>query len=146
MVIYNWAAKHPDKVSSIYGDAPVCDFRSWPGGKGKGKGSVKDWKKCLAVYGLTEETAATCKLNPIDMLKPIAEHKIPIIHVVGDADRVVPVEENTAIIEKRYKELGGHIEVIHKPGVDHHPHSLKDPKKIVDFIVKHQPADVGGGK
>ena len=36
---YNWAVANPDKVASLYGDAPVCDFKSWPGGKGKGKGS-----------------------------------------------------------------------------------------------------------
>ena len=40
---YRWAAENPDKVSVIYGDAPVCDFKSWPGGKGKGKGSPGDW-------------------------------------------------------------------------------------------------------
>lgn len=35
---YNWAAANPEKVACIYGDAPVCDFKSWPGGKGKGQG------------------------------------------------------------------------------------------------------------
>ena len=49
----------------------------------------------------------------------------------------MPVEENTAIVEKRYKELGGEITVISKPGVGHHPHSLKDPTPIVDFVLKH---------
>ncbi len=28
-------------------------------------------------------------------------------------------------------------QVIHKPGVGHHPHGLDDPKPVVDFIVKH---------
>ena len=55
---------------------------------------------------------------------------VPLLHVVGDADDVVPVEENTAIMESRYKELGGSIRVIHKPGVGHHPHSLEDPGPI----------------
>jgi hypothetical protein len=49
----------------------------------------------------------------------------------------VPVSENTAILEARYKKLGGSIQVIYKPGIGHHPHSLKDPKPIVDFILKH---------
>ena len=61
----------------------------------------------------------------------------PIISVVGDADTAVPLPENTAILEKRYKEMGGKIEVIVKPGVDHHPHSLKDPKPIVDFLMNN---------
>lgn len=28
LIIYNWAATNPDKVACIYGDAPVCDFKS----------------------------------------------------------------------------------------------------------------------
>ena len=32
---YNWAALHPETVSVLYGDAPVCDFKSWPGGNGR---------------------------------------------------------------------------------------------------------------
>ena len=79
------------------------------------------------------------KKNPIDNLAPLAKAKIPLLHVVGAADPVVPVEENTAIIEKRYKELGGEITVISKPGVGHHPHSLKDPAPIVEFVLKNTP-------
>jgi pimeloyl-ACP methyl ester carboxylesterase len=67
----------------------------------------------------------------------LAKAGIPILHIVGDADKVVPVEENSDIIEQRYKALGGNIQVIHKPGVGHHPHSLKDSKPIVDFFLKH---------
>ena len=40
-------------------------------------------------------------------------------------------------MEKKYKALGGNINVISKPGIGHHPHALKDPKQIVDFILKH---------
>jgi hypothetical protein len=50
---------------------------------------------------------------------------------------VVPVAENTAILEKRYRELGGTIKVIHKPGVGHHPHGLDDPAPVVEFILKN---------
>jgi len=137
LIIYNWAAANPDKVSCIYGDAPVCDFKSWPGGKGKGKGSGGTWQGCLKVYGMTEEEGLKFKGNPIDNLQPLAKAGVPLLHVVGDADNVVPVAENTAIIEERYKKLGGQITVIHKPKCGHHPHSLKDPKPIVEFVVKH---------
>ena len=137
LIIYNWAAANPGKVSCIYGDAPVCDFRSWPGGKGAGKGGGGAWEQCLQAYGITEAEALKYDKNPIDNLKPLAEAKIPLLHVVGDADVVVPVAENTAIIEQRYQALGGSIQVIHKPGVGHHPHSLKDPALIVQFFLKH---------
>lgn len=137
LIIYNWAAANPDKVACLYGDAPVCDFKSWPGGKGTGKGGGGAWQTCLKAYGLTEEQALVYRGNPIDQLAPIAKAKIPILHVVGDADVVVPVSENSAIIEERYRALGGKIQVITKRGVGHHPHALKDPAPIVEFILKH---------
>jgi lysophospholipase L1-like esterase len=136
LYVFNWAVRHPEKVACIYADNPVCDFKSWPGGKGAGSGSPNDWQQCLNLYGLTEKEALAYKGNPIDNLKPLAEAGIPLIHVVGDADAVVPVAENTEIVEKRYRALGGTIKVIHKP-TGHHPHCLKDPKPLVDFILKH---------
>jgi len=138
---FNWAALHTDNVAAIYADAPVCDFKSWPGGKGRGPGSPKDWQKLLKVYGFTEEQALAYKLNPVDNLAPLAKAHIPVIVVCGDADKTVPVEENTFVVEKRYKELGGEIKVVVKPGADHHPHSLKNPAPIVDFILAHQPVN-----
>lgn len=137
LIIYNWAAANPNKVSCIYADAPVCDFKSWPGGKGAGEGSPNAWKQCLKAYGFNETEALQYDKNPIDQLTPLAQASIPLLHVVGDDDVVVPVAENTAILEKRYTALGGSIEVINKPNIGHHPHSLKDPKPIVDFILKH---------
>ena len=78
------------------------------------------------------------KGSPIDILEPIAKAKIPIIHVYGDADDVVPAAENTLIIKDRYEKLGGKIELIGKKGVGHHPHSLEDPTPIVDYILKNR--------
>ena len=136
LIIYNWAKANPTKVTCIYGDAPVCDFKSWPAGRGQGKGSPGAWRACLKAYEFTEDEALAFRGNPIDGLEPLAKAGVPIIHVVGDADIVVRVAENTAVLERRYKQLGGTIQVIHKPGVGHHPHSLKDPKPLVDFILK----------
>ena len=137
LIVYNWAASNPGKVACIYGDAPVCDIKSWPGGDGKGNGSPGDWAACLRIYGLSEEAAVGFKGNPIDRLEPIAKAGIPILHVCGDADKSVPLEENTGVLEQRYKALGGHMITIVKEGCAHHPHSLEDPKPIVDFVLKH---------
>lgn len=134
---FNWAARHPGQVAALYVDAPVCDIKSWPGGKGRGKGSAADWTRCLKAYGFTEEQALTHKANPVDNLEPLAAAKIPVIAVAGDADDVVPIDENIGVVEKRYRELGGEIKVIVKPGVGHHPHSLSDPAPVVDFLLNH---------
>ena len=140
LYVYNWAAAHPDKAGLIYGDAPVCDVNSWPGGKSpsKSKGSPKDWDLFKQVYNLTEQQALQWKGNPVDILAPIAKAHIPIIHVYGDADDVVPHDENTLVLKQRYEALGGHVELIAKPGVGHHPHSLEDPTPIVDYILAHR--------
>ena len=97
---YNFAAAFPDRVACIYGDTPVCDFKSWPGGKGKGKGSPDDWAALLRNYGFKDEAEALAyRKNPVDELVPLAAAKVALIHVVGDADQVVPPEENTLILE-----------------------------------------------
>ena len=135
---YRWAAENPGKVGAIYGDAPVCDFKSWPAGKGKGQGSPEDWQALIRAYGFRDEAEALAYTNnPIDTLARLAAARVPIIHVVGDSDDVVPVAENTAILETRYRRLGGTIKVIHKQGVGHHPHGLDDPAPVVDFILKN---------
>lgn len=135
---YNWAAANPDKVACIYVDAPVCDFKSWPGGKGKAKGSPRDWQFVLEQYGFKNEAEALAyDKNPVDNLAPLAKAKVPLLHVYGDADEVVPWEENTGLIAERYPKLGGEIVLIPKKGVGHHPHGLEDSTPIVEFIVKH---------
>ena len=133
----NWAARHPERVACVYNDAPVCDFKSWPGGRGKGPGSAGDWQQCLAAYHLNEAEALAYRLNPVDNLEPLAKAKIALLHICGEADEVVPIEENTRLLERRYRELGGPITVIAKPGVGHHPHSLVDPAPIVAFVLEH---------
>lgn len=141
LIVYNWAGDNPGKVACIYADNPVCDFKSWPGGRGKGKYHQSSWEACLKAYGLTAEQALDCGHNLIDNLEPLASFVVPILHVCGTSDTVVPISENSDVVEKRYKKLGGKITVIRKPGIDHHPHSLKNPKPIVDFILSHTKAD-----
>lgn len=137
LIVYNWAAENPDKVACIYADAPVCDIRSWPGGKGRSEGSPADWEKCLAAYGLDEVSAESFKGVPIYTAARVADARIPVLHVCGKADEVVPIEENTYRIEKIFGEKKALFQLIEKEGVGHHPHSLKNPAPIVRFILSH---------
>lgn len=135
---YHWAIANPNRVACVYGDAPVCDFRSWPGGFGKGKGSPKDWQLVLQQWGFQNDAEAKAfDGNPVDRLAPLAKSGVPLLHVYGDADKVVPWDENTGVLAERYKALGGQIQLIAKPGVGHHPHGLEDSTPIVEFILKH---------
>ncbi len=136
LIIYNWASQNTDKVHCIYADAPVCDIKSWPGGLYSGPGSPDVWKTCLDAYNLDTNSVLTFKDIPINNCENVAKAGIPVLHVFGDADTVVPFEENTTVLAEKFKDAGGTIELIRKEGVGHHPHSLEDPKPIVDFILK----------
>ncbi len=134
----NWGAKNPQQVACIYNDAPVCDFKSWPGGKGTGKGSPGDWERLKSVYGFaSDDEAIAYQRNPVDNLAPLAKQKIPLFHVCGETDDVVPIDENSRLVFQRYQALGGPMTLIAKPHCNHHPHSLKDPTRIVNFVLTH---------
>lgn len=138
LIVYNWAMKNPKKVSCIYADAPVMDFSSWPMGYGVSEGSALDTKQLLNVYGFKSEAVAVREADRRlrKCAKRMAKAHIPILHVVGDADRVVPVADNTQRFAESMEKLHAPIQVIHKPNVDHHPHSLYNPQPIVDFMLR----------
>lgn len=134
---FNWAADNTDKVGGILADNAVLDFKSWPGGKGKGKGSKADWAKLIKDYKFADEAEALAYTkNPIDNLAPLAKTKIPLFLLCGDADDVVPFEENGKIVHERYQKLGGPVELLIKKGMGHHPHGLDDPAAVVEWIEK----------
>jgi hypothetical protein len=129
-----WVNHVPDSLPGRY---RYRDFKSWPGGKGIGRGSAGDWAALLKRYGFKDEAEAlACKGNPVDELEALATAKIPPIHVVGDADDVVPVAENTSWIESKYEALGGTLTAIHQHGVGHHPHGADGMTPLVEFIME----------
>lgn len=137
LYVYNWAANNADKVSCVYADNAVCDFKSWPGGKGEGPGSPENWIKLIEDYGFaSEQEALDYSGNPIDNLESLAKAGIPLIHTSATEDEVVPISENTNILEDRYTKLGGMIKVIRHPG-KHHPHGLDNPEPVVEFILEY---------
>lgn len=131
----NYALAHPETVESLYLDAPVLDITSWPGGKGAGCGSPKEWQDCLACYGLAGEPESSFSGNPLAHAEELAALGIPVALVAGDADRVVPFCENGEPFARRFQAAGGDLLLIVKPGCDHHPHSLEDPSPVVQFLT-----------
>lgn len=134
LFVQNWAVKNPDKVACIYVDAPVCDIKSWAGRK-----AATLWNDFLKEYNVTDAQADTLKCSPVDQAVELAKTKLPILSVCGDADKTVPMLENTMVVRDKMVAAGGSLRLISKPGVDHHPHSLTDPTPIVDFVLQHQP-------
>ena len=65
-------------------------------------------------------------------LDELAKNDVPLLNVCGTSDFLL--ERITLPLEKRYQELGGRITVMIKEGPAHHPHSIKNPKLIADWI------------
>lgn len=110
----NWAAAHPSAVAAVVGADPVCDFRSWPGGRG-GERSDEDWRRCLDAYGLTADEAERYAGMPLDRLAPLARAGVPLLVVLGTAGALVTPGENGELLAARYRELGGSAEVWRDP-------------------------------
>lgn len=135
LMLYSWAAEHPDSVAGIAGIYPVCNIASYPG-----------VARAAKAYKITpsELTAQLNKHNPIDRLAPLAKAKVPIFHIHGDVDKVVPLDTNSAIIKQRYTAMGGTMTLQVPPGQGHNmwPGFLRS-QDLVDFVIEHATARAG---
>ena len=143
--LFRWASANPEKVDSIYVDNGVCNVLSWPAGKlvagndSVATGNAASWEDFKQKFGYaTDEEALKTKQSPIDQLQPLAEAGVPILMVCGSKDEAVPYEENDAVMERRYKALGGLIRVIVQD--KGHSHGMDDPTPVLDFIRRHTSA------
>jgi pimeloyl-ACP methyl ester carboxylesterase len=132
LMLYNWAASgNADKVSRIAGIYPVGDLRSYPG-----LGTA-----CWA-YGMSEQELAAnlTQYNPIDNLQPLRDAGVPILHIHGDADYVVPLSQNSQVIHDRYVAMGGEADLIVVPGQGHAeiPQYFQNPR-MLEFMLGDLP-------
>jgi len=129
LMLYCWAAENPEKVRCITGIYPVCNIASYPG-----------IKRACGAYGLNagELEAELAKHNPIDRLAGLAKAKVPIFHIHGDKDGVVPLEKNSAIIKQRYDQLGGPMILEIVKGQGHNMwNGWFQSQNLVDFVIRH---------
>lgn len=97
-------------------------------------GSAEEFVKNMGM-GLSE--MLSFRNHPIDQKEKILQSGVPIMLVSGDSDKTVPFIENGQLLYDYFKANGGNIELILKPGGDHHPHGLPDNTPIVNFIQKY---------
>jgi len=140
LYIYGWAKRNPDKVSCIYAEAPVCDFKSWPLGLGKGKKVEATWQELLKAYNFSEKQALEYKDNPIENLEGLAAFKVPILHVISLQDKIVLPDENTFLLVQQYEKLGGPAAVFPmshgEQSLEGHHFEIEHPEYWADFILK----------
>lgn len=136
LMLYNWAAEHPERVAGIAGIYTVCDLRSYPG-----------LEKAGPAYGMSapELEARLADHNPVDRLEPLARRRVPVWHIHGDADAYVPMDANAGELVRRYRALGGPAELLVVPGRGHEEHAaFFERQEVVDAICRLASAGARG--
>ncbi len=129
LMLYNWAVEHPDSVACIAGIYPVCNLSSYPG-----------IDKACGAYGMTQQqlTRVIAQHNPVDRVEPLAKAGVPVLHIHGDVDTVVPLETNSAELARRYRQFGGEMTLTVMKGQGHNMWSgWFQCQELVDFVIAH---------
>ena len=121
-----YAATYPENVAKIYLDCPYLNL----GG-------------CLKTLDIgpwaenSPENWIDDPRMPINLAKPIADAKIPILLAYGGADDVLAPSLNSEIFIPRFKAAGGDIQVIYRKAYGHHPHGFEEGETTIkDFFEK----------
>jgi len=128
--VSSWAIAHPERVAGIIGIYPVYDFRTYPG-----------LKLAAPAYGLTPEQLEerNTEFNPIEKIERLARAGIPVTIIHGDDDKVVPLPQNSAELERRYEQAGAKqlVTLIVAKGQGHNfwPGFFQE-QKLVDFAIE----------
>jgi pimeloyl-ACP methyl ester carboxylesterase len=129
LMLYNWAVEHPEAVACIAGIYPVCNLASYPG-----------LANACEAYGLTEAELTThlAEHNPVDRIAPLAAARVPVLHLHGDQDEIVPLAENSAALAEAYRRHGGEVDLVEFPGRGHDRwFGWFESQALVDFVVRH---------
>lgn len=92
-----WAIAHPELTAGLGGIYPVYDWRTYPG-----------VDKAAVAYELSPEALAqqAAALCPIERIGVLADAGVPVCIIHGDQDTVVPLEPNSAELQRRYNAAG----------------------------------------
>ncbi len=126
LMTLSWAAENPDKVAGFAGIYPVCNLGSYPG-----------IAKAAPAFKLSpdELQARLASHNPVDRLAPLAKAGVPLFAIHGDADKVVPLDANSALMKTRYAPLGGSMQLIIPQGQGHNMwEGFFQCEELVEFV------------
>lgn len=129
LMLFNWASDHPEYVACIGATYPICKLGTYTG-----------YELLAKTYEISEDELQKrmAEFNPLDRLEPLAKRKIPILSLHGNKDTVVPLEENSLEMSKRYKALGGNMQLIVVDGKGHEEvDEFFESQAMLDFFLNN---------
>jgi pimeloyl-ACP methyl ester carboxylesterase len=136
LITLSWAFRRPEQVDRVLGIFPATDLRSWPGLE-RVCGPAR-----ITPVGLTYDLESDelqqrlTQFNPIDNLEPLAKAGVKIYHIHGTADDVVPIGPNSVEFTRRYRELGGSMELESIEGGKHGGPEFYRSKRALEFLLE----------
>ncbi len=133
-IVEQWNAVYKYLTDHGFSTKPVME------GCGGAVGEAYAWAianpdKVSCIYGENPILHSfLAKIQPLDNLATLAKAGIQILHFCGSLDP--SLNSQTRETEKRYKNLGGKIEVLVSEGEGHKLNAAKNLNRIVGFIVK----------
>ena len=124
-----YASLYPENVAAIYLDAPLLDFST-----------LDYWKDDTAhqeYFGKGPDyIGADDPFQPVNRAPALARAGIPVLLAYGGLDSRVPPATNCELFARRFREAGGHIEVVARSLYGHHPHGfdLNETSRITSFF------------
>jgi len=130
LMLYNWVVENSLHAACIAGIYPVTNVESWPG---LGSKELEQAYRMSAAQLQKNQR----RINPVDRLSALARNNVPILHLHGDADKVVSLQQNTIELVTRYRALGGKadVEFIHGKGHEEVPEFFQS-ERLLDFLLK----------
>jgi hypothetical protein len=126
----SWAIHNPDKVAGMAGIYPVFDLTRWPG-----------VEQAAAAFELSPEQLAAQldEHNPIARIDVLARARIPVFLIHGDEDSVVPLDQHSAEVVRRYRDVGSadlvQLSVAAGQGHNYWPGFFRC-QELVDFVIR----------
>ena len=148
LFIYGFATRWPERVATVYGDTPVMNFASWPSGhNGQGQYSAPHWTMLKKCYGFaSDEEAFDSDRMPLRRADILAQAHLPLLHIVGPTDKIVPPDFNTSPFAESFRNLGGEMQIIISGGPfppamkgHHFPLKKNEITAAADFIEQNTP-------
>ena len=137
LIAYGWAFRHPACVNRIAGMCPATDFRTSPTLPNVVIGPTKGLDYGLSLKELDRRAG---EFNPIDNLAPLAKAGAKILHLHGDKDTLVPTSANSTELARRYRDLGGVVEIVLLQGLPatkrgHDGPELYESARLLKFLL-----------
>jgi pimeloyl-ACP methyl ester carboxylesterase len=132
--VSSWAIANPDQVAGIAGIYPVFDLRTYPG-----------LNTAAPAFDMTPQglELSLNQHNPVARLDTLSRAKIPVYIIHGDADKVVPLKENSLALLERYEEANASDVVtliVAKDQGHNFWHGFFHCQELVDFAIRQAKA------